>query len=114
MRSLGLTLTGRVSPTVSFLTTDTLRRSMIPRASARPQSMGLTTVDKSSDFTWPPVGTRMDSSGLSNRDVRRSNGGQWKACPVPTQDRASPPQKILSEKEPRSGALDERIGQFVI
>ncbi len=49
--SLGLTWMRQVSPTVSSLTTDTLRRSMIPRASARPQSMGSTTVDKSSDFT---------------------------------------------------------------
>src|SRR5216683_2774789 len=73
----------RVSPTVSSLTTEGLRRSMIPMASARPQSMGSMPVDKSSDFTWPPVGTRMDSSGLSNRDIRRSNCGQRKACPVP-------------------------------
>jgi hypothetical protein len=30
-------------------------------ASARPQSMGSTIVEKSSDFTWPPMGTRTDS-----------------------------------------------------
>jgi len=39
MRSLALTLIGRVSPTASSFRTDTLRRSMIPRASPRPQSM---------------------------------------------------------------------------
>src|SRR5260370_5862380 len=72
----------RVSPTVSSLTTESLRRSMIPMASGRPQSMGSTTVDKSSDFTWPPVATRMDSSDLGNGDTPRANGGQRKACPV--------------------------------
>src|SRR6266478_6335745 len=72
----------RVSPTVSSLTTESLRRSMIPMASGRPQSMGSTTVDKSSDFTWPLVATRMDSSDLGNGAPPRANGGQRKACPV--------------------------------
>src|SRR5229473_107044 len=62
----------QVSPTVSFLTMDTLRRSMIPKASAQPQSTESTIVDKSSDFSWPPVGTRMDSLGLRNREIRKS------------------------------------------
>src|SRR5467141_5230092 len=55
---------------------------MTPKASAPPQSMGLTTVEKSSGFTWPPVGTQMDSSGPSNHHIRRPNGGQRKDCPV--------------------------------
>src|SRR6266849_934942 len=74
----------RVSPTVSSLTTESIRRSMIPLASGRPQSMGLMTVDKSSDFMWPPVATRMDSSDLGDGDTPRANGEQRKACPVPT------------------------------
>src|SRR5712691_12640954 len=72
----------RVSPTVSSLTTESIRRSMILMASGRPQSMGLMTVDKSSDFTWPPVATRMDSSDLGDGDTPRANGGKPKACPV--------------------------------
>src|SRR5258708_34419232 len=82
MRSLGNTWMRRASPTVSFLTTESTRRSMTPKASAPPQSMGLTIVEKSSGFTWPPVGTQMDSSGPSNHHIRRSNEGQRKACPV--------------------------------
>src|SRR5260370_2008390 len=81
----------RVSPTGSCLTTESLRRSMIPMASGRPQSMGSTTVDKSSDFTWPPVATRMDSSDLGNGDTPRANGGQRKACPVLEVRPAHPP-----------------------
>src|SRR5258708_40373727 len=81
MRSLGNTGMRRASPTVSFLTTESTRRSMTPKASAPPQSMGLTIVEKSSGFTWPPVGTQMDSSGPSNHHIRRSNEEQRKACP---------------------------------
>src|SRR5258708_2388105 len=58
MRSLGNTWMRRASPTVSFLMTESTRRSMTPKASAPPQSMGLTIVEKSSGFTWPPVGPR--------------------------------------------------------
>src|SRR5258705_7627 len=73
MRSLGNTWMRRASPTVSFLMTESTRRSMTPKASAPPQSMGLTTVEKSSGFTWPPVATQMDSSGPSNHHIRRAN-----------------------------------------
>jgi hypothetical protein len=57
-----------------------------------PQGIGTTTINgvKSSDFTWPPVGTRMDSSGLGNREIRN----QWVhigSMPGPeSRDRASP------------------------
>src|SRR5260370_38305452 len=85
----------RVSPTVSSLTTESLRRSMIPMASGRPQSMGSTTVDKSSDFTWPPVATRMDSSDLGNGDTPQSKRRTTESLPGPgSRDRASPPRKI--------------------
>src|SRR5258708_7212847 len=109
MRSLGHTRMRRVSPTVSSLTTESLRRLMIPRASARPQSMELTTVDKSSDFTWRPVETRMDSSGLSNPEIHKSNGAHRKACSV----RKSGPGISGSKDIEREGA-DKRRGCQVI